>query len=199
MAINAKLVKELRDETGLPMMKCKQALTECKGDKELAKEALRKKGMETAAKKSGREIKEGAVGSYIHFNNRVGVLVEIGCESDFVAKNDQFKEFHKNIAMHIAFAEPMVVSREDISAELVAKEREIYTAQIQESGKKKPAEIVEKIVEGKVDKFYASQCLLDQPFFKDDKKTVAEMIKETIAMLGENLKVIRFSRMEVGK
>jgi elongation factor Ts len=199
MAIDAKLVKELRDETGLPVMKCKQALAEVDGDKEKAKEVLRKQGLETAAKKSSRATKEGAVGAYVHFNNRVGVLVEVGCESDFVAKNEEFKQLLKDIAMHIAFADPVAVSREEVPAELVEKEKEIYRAQVEESGKKKPPEIVEKIVGGKLDKFFADKCLLDQPFYKDDKLKVSELLQQTVAKLGENIVVRKFSRMEVGK
>ncbi|MHC4916535.1 MAG: translation elongation factor Ts [Planctomycetota bacterium] len=198
MAIDAKLVKELRDETGLPVMKCKQALTEVGGDKEKAKEVLRKQGMETAAKKSSRATKEGAVGAYVHFNNRVGVLVELGCESDFVAKNDEFKQLLKDIAMHIAFADPVAVGRDEVPAELVEKEKEIYRAQVEEGGKKKPPEIVEKIVNGKLDKFFADKCLLDQPFYKDDKLKVSELLQQTVARLGENIVVRKFSRMEVG-
>ncbi len=199
MAIDAKLVKELREETGLPVMKCKQALAEVGGDKEKAKEVLRKQGMETAAKKSSRATKEGAVGAYVHFNNRVGVLVELGCESDFVAKNDEFKQLLKDIAMHIAFADPVSVGREEVPAELVEKEKEIYRAQVLEGGKKKPPEIVEKIVTGKLDKFFADKCLLDQPFYKDDKIKVSELLQQTVARLGENIVVRKFSRMEVGR
>ena len=199
MAIDAKLVKELREETGLPVMKCKQALTEVGGDKEKAKEVLRKQGMETAAKKSSRATKEGAVGAYVHFNNRVGVLVELGCESDFVAKNEEFKQLLKDIAMHIAFADPVSVGRDEVPAELVEKEKEIYRAQVQEGGKKKPPEIVEKIVTGKLDKFFADKCLLDQPFYKDDKIKVSELLQQTVARLGENIVVRKFSRMEVGR
>jgi elongation factor Ts len=199
MAIDAKQVKELREETGLPVMKCKQALAEVGGDREKAKELLRKQGLETAAKKATRATREGAVGAYVHFNNRVGVLVELGCESDFVAKNEEFKQLLKDIAMHIAFADPVSVRREDVPPELVEKEREIYRAQLQEGGKKKPPEIVEKIVNGKLDKFYAERCLLDQPFYKDDKLKVSELLQQTIARLGENIVVRSFSRMEVGR
>lgn len=199
MAIDAKLVKELREETGLPMMKCKEALAEAKGDKDKAKDVLRKRGMETAAKKSGRATKEGAVGAYVHFNNRVGVLVELGCESDFVAKNQLFKDLLKDIAMHIAFADPVAVDRAEVPAELVEKEKEIYRAQVEAGAKKKPAEIVEKIVTGKLDKFFAERCLLDQPFYKDDKLKVADLLREAVAKLGENILVRKFSRMEVGK
>jgi len=199
MAVDAKLVKELREETGLPMMKCKQALSEVGGDKDKAKDLLRKQGMETAAKKATRATKEGSVGAYVHFNNRVGVLVELGCESDFVAKNDEFKQLLKDIAMHIAFADPVALSREDVPAELAEKEREIYRAQLEESGKKKPPEIAEKIIAGKMEKFFADKCLLDQPFYKDDKIKVSELLQQTVARLGENIVIRNFSRMEVGK
>ncbi len=199
MAIDAKLVRELREETGLPMMKCKEALTEAGGDKDKAKEVLRKRGLETAAKKSGRATKEGAVGAYVHFNNRVGVLVELGCESDFVAKNQQFKDLLKDIAMHIAFADPVAVNRDEVPAELVEKEKDIYRAQLETGAKKKPPEIVEKIVTGKLDKFFAERCLLDQPFYKDDKLKVGDLLREAVAKLGENILVRKFSRMEVGK
>jgi elongation factor Ts len=200
MTVDANLVKTLREETGLPVMKCKEALKQSGGDKEKAKELLRKQGLETAAKKSSRATREGSVGAYIHFNNRVGVMVELGCESDFVAKNAEFQQLLKDVAMHIAFAEPVAVSRDQIPADLVAKEREIYRAQMEAGdSKKKPPEIVEKIVEGKLDKFYAEKCLLDQPFFKDDKVKVSEMLQQTVARLGENIVVRRFCRMEVGK
>ncbi len=199
--VDARLVKELREETGLPVMKCKEALAASGGDKEKAKEILRKKGMETAISKGSRATKEGAVGAYVHFNNRVGVMVELGCESDFVAKNAEFQQLLKDIAMHIAFADPAVVNREQVPAEAVAKEQEIYRAQVEETGggKKKPAEVIEKIVAGKLDKFFAEKCLLDQPFYKDDKLKVAELLQQSVAKLGENIVVRRFSRMEVGK
>ena len=199
MTIDANLVKELRDETNLPMMTCKAALTKAGGDKEKAKEVLRKQGMETAAKKSGRVTKEGAVGAYIHFNGRVGVMVELGCESDFVAKNDEFKSLLKELTMHIAFADPVAVGREQVSPAVVEKEKEIYRAQVAEGGKGKPPEIIEKIVTGKLEKFYAEKCLLDQPFYKDDKLKVHELLQQAIAKLGENIVVRRFSRMEVGQ
>ena len=199
MAIDAKLVKELRDETGLPVMKCKEALKETGGDKEKAKDVLRKRGLETAAKKGSRSTREGAVGAYVHFNNRVGVLVELGCESDFVAKNEEFKELLKDIAMHIAFADPAAIRREDVPAGTVEKEKEIYRAQLEEGGKKKPPDILAKIVDGKLEKFFADKCLLDQPFYKDDKIKVGELLQQAVAKLGENIVVRSFSRMEVGK
>jgi len=199
MAIDANLVKELRDETNLPMMTCKAALAKAGGDKEKAKELLRKQGMETAAKKSGRATKEGAVGAYVHFNGRVGVMVELGCESDFVARNDEFKNLLKELTMHIAFADPVAVGREQVSPAVVEKEKEIYRAQVAEGGKGKPPEIIEKIVTGKLEKFYAEKCLLDQPFYKDDKLKVGELLQQTVAKLGENIVVRRFCRMEVGQ
>ena len=139
------------------------------------------------------------MGAYVHFNNRVGVLVELGCESDFVAKNEQFRGLLKDIAMHIAFADPVAVSREEVPAALVEKEREIYRAQVESGAKKKPPEIVEKIVTGKLDKFFAEKCLLDQPFYKDDKVKVSELLRGAVAKLGENIVVRKFSRMEVGR
>ena len=184
MAIDANLVKELREETGLPVMKCKAALAETGGDKEKAKEVLRKQGLETARGKASRATKEGAVGAYVHFNGRVGVMVELGCESDFVARNDEFKNLLKELTMHIAFADPVAVSREQVPAELVEKEKEIYRAQVAETAKNKPPEIVEKIVSGKLEKFYAEKCLLDQPFYKDDKLKVHELLQQAIAKLG---------------
>ncbi|HOX08641.1 MAG TPA: translation elongation factor Ts [Planctomycetota bacterium] len=199
MVVEANLVKELRDETGLPMMKCKAALAQAGGDKDKAKEILRKQGMETAVSKASRTTKEGAIGAYVHFNNRVAVMVELGCESDFVARNEEFKALLKELTMHIAFADPVAVSREQVPAELVAKEQEIYRAQVAEQSKGKPAEIIEKIVTGKLDKFFAEKCLLDQPYYKDDKKKVGDLVKELIAKLGENIVVRRFCRMEVGQ
>jgi len=179
MTIDANLVKELRDETNLPMMTCKAALAKASGDKEKAKEILRKQGMETAAKKSGRVTKEGAIGAYIHYNGRVGVMLELGCESDFVAKNDQFKALLKDLAMHIAFADPLAVDRNAVPAAAVEKARTDY--------------------QGNLEKFYAEKCLLEQPFYKDDKLKVNDLIQQHIAKLGENLVVRRFSRMEVGQ
>jgi elongation factor Ts len=199
MTVEANLVKELRDETGLPMMKCKAALAQASGDKAKAKEILRKQGMETAVSKASRATKEGAIGAYVHFNNRVAVMVELGCESDFVARNDEFKNLLKELTMHIAFADPVAVSREQVPAELVEKEKEIYRAQVAEQGKGKPPEIVEKIVTGKLEKFYSEKCLLDQPYYKDDKLKVGELVKQHIAKLGENIVVRRFCRMEVGQ
>jgi elongation factor Ts len=155
--------------------------------------------MEPAAKKSGRATTEGAVGAYVHFNGRVGVMVELGCESDFVARNDEFKNLLKELTMHIAFADPVAVGRAQVSPAVIEKEKEIYRAQVAETGKGKPPEIIEKIVTGKLEKFYAEKCLLDQPFYKDDKLKVGELLQQTVAKLGENIVVRRFCRMEVGQ
>jgi elongation factor Ts len=197
MQITAQMVKELREKTGLGMMDCKNALSECDGDMEKAVDYLRKKGALKAAKREGRATSEGRVGSYIHLTGKLGVLVELNCESDFVAKTDQFGEILKDLCMHVAASNPQWVSQEDIPAEVIAKEKEIYMAQAKEAGK--PEKILEKIAEGKLNKFYEDNCLLDQKFVKDTDKTVAEVIKEKIAQLGENITVGRFSRFQMGE
>lgn len=197
MEISASLVKELREKTGAGMMDCKKALTETSGDFEKAIEYLRKKGIASAAKKSGRATKEGAVTSYIHGEGKVGVLVEINCETDFVARTEQFRQFVKDIAMHIAAANPQWVSPEEVSADILAKEKEIAMAQMQSSGK--PAAVLEKIAEGKLKKFYEDTCLLQQPFIKDPNKMVEQLLKETIATLGENISIRRFARFVLGE
>lgn len=194
-AIDAKTVKELRERTGAGMMDCKQALAESNGDIDKALDYLRKKGLKTASKKSSREASEGAVGAYIHHNDKIGVLVEINCETDFAARSDPFKEFVKNITQHIAAAKPKYLSREEVPAEELEKEREIAAAQI----KGKPENIVAKIVDGKMDKFFQEICLLDQAYVKDDKKTIAALLTETIATVGENMKIRRFVRFEVSE
>jgi elongation factor Ts len=195
MAIDAKTVKDLRDRTGAPMMDCKQALAESDGDVDKALEYLRKKGLKTATKKAGREASEGVIGSYIHHNNKIGVLVEINCETDFAARSEPFQEFVKNITQHIAAARPKYLSREEVPEEMLAKEREIAAAQI----KGKPENIVGKIVDGKMDKLYQEICLLDQAYVKDDKKTISQLLTETIATVGENMRIHRFTRYEVGE
>lgn len=198
MEITAKIVNELRQKTGAGMMDCKKALTETQGDIEKAIEYLRKKGIASAAKKADRETKEGAIGSYIHATNKIGVLVEINCETDFVAKTDDFKAMVKDIAMQIAAASPTVVRREDVDQEMVAKEREIYREKMLAEGK--PADRVDQIVEGMLDKkFYKETCLLEQTFIKDDKLTVKEYLNGYIAKLGENMQVRRFVRFELGE
>lgn len=193
--INPKLVKQLRDKTNAGMMDCKRALSEAEGDIEKAEQILRKKGIAGADKKASRATKEGVVASYIHLQGKVGVLVEVNCETDFVAKNEQFRDFVKDITLHIAAAHPYYVSRDQVPAALVEKERDIFRAQVQN----KPAHIIEKIVEGKLDTFYANICLLDQAFIKNPDQTVAEFVKSKIAELGENIIIRRFTRYMVGE
>ncbi|MCX6966571.1 MAG: translation elongation factor Ts [Verrucomicrobia bacterium] len=201
--INPQLVKTLRDKTNAGMMDCKRALAECDGDLEKAEDLLRKKGILKAGSKSSRATKEGVIASYIHMQGKVGVLVEINCETDFVAKNEAFRDFVKDITLHIAASSPICVSRESVPASLVAREREIAIAQLEEEGKKsgkpKPANIVEKIVEGKIDKFLAGICLLDQPFIKNPDQTINDFVKSKIAELGENIVIRRFTRYMVGE
>ena len=197
MEISASDVKELREKTGAGIMDCKKALKESDGDLEKAVDFLRQKGLAAASKKAGRVATEGIVGSYIHGAGKIGVLVEVNSETDFVARNEQFQELVRDIAMHIAAANPLYVSREEISAELVEKEREIFKAQALETGK--PENIVEKIVDGRVDKFCAEISLLEQPFVKNPDITVGDMLKEAIAKIGENLTIRRFARFHVGE
>src|SRR5262245_15266217 len=194
--ISAAMVKELRDKTGAPMMDCKQALTESKGDLEQAIVVLRKKGVATAAKKAARVTSEGNVASYIHAGGKIGVLVEVNCESDFVARTPDFQNLVHDIAMHIAASDPKFVRKEDVTPEAYEREKEIYRAQAASTGK--PANVVEKIVEGKMSKFYEEVCLYDQPFIKDQTISVAQLIAEKIGKLGENISVRRFARFKVG-
>lgn len=196
MEISAGLVKELREKTGAGMMDCKKALLETSGDFEKAVEYLRKKGIASAAKKAGRMTKEGAVTSYIHGEGKVGVLLEVNCETDFVARTEQFKQLVKDLAMHIAAANPQWVRPEEVPADVIAKEKEIAVAQMQASGK--PAAVLEKIAEGKIKKFYEDNCLLHQVFVKDQNKTIEQLLKEAIASLGENISVRRFARFVLG-
>jgi elongation factor Ts len=195
--INANQVKDLREKTGAGMMDCKKALMETSGDFEKAVEYLRKKGIASASKKAGRATKEGAVSSYIHGEGKVGVLVEINCETDFVARTEQFRQFVKDVAMHIAAASPQWVSSSEVPAEVVAKEKEISMAQLANSGK--PAKILEQIAEGKIKKFYEDTCLLNQVFVKDPNKTIEQLLKETIGALGENMGIRRFARFTLGE
>ncbi len=189
------LVKELREKTNAGMMDCKRALDEAGGDINKAEEILRKKGIAGASKKSARAAKEGVIASYIHMQGKVGVLVEVNCETDFVAKNEIFKEFVKDITLHIAAANPICVSREQIDPALIEKEREIYRAQVQN----KPANIVEKIVDGKVDKFCSTVCLMEQGFIKNPDVTIKDYLNSKIAELGENIRIRRFVRYMVGE
>ena len=193
--INPQLVKTLREKTNVGMMACKNALVEADGDLDKAETLLRKKGILKAAGMSSRAAKEGVVAAYIHMQGKVGVLVEVNCETDFVAKNEAFREFVKDITLHIAASSPQYVSREEVSGAQLEKERDIARSQVQG----KPANVVEKIVEGKVDKFYSTICLLDQGFIKDPDKTVGELVKTKIAELGENIVIRRFTRYMVGE
>ena len=194
--ISAAQVKELRDKTGAPLMDCKQALTEAKGNLEDAVVLLRKKGVSVAAKKATRMTSEGSVASYIHAGGKIGVLVEVNCESDFVARTEDFKELVHDIAMHITASDPKFVRKEDVTPEAFEREKEIYRHQAAATGK--PPQVVEKIVAGKMEKFYEEVCLLEQPFIKDQTITIAQLIAAKIGKLGENIAVRRFARFKVG-
>ena len=194
--ITAAQVKELREKTNAPMMDCKHALTESKGDMEGAIVILRKKGVATAAKKATRATSEGTVTSYIHAGGKIGVLVEVNCESDFVARTEDFKALVHDIAMHIAATDPRYIRKEDVSADAFEKEKDIYRAQAAQTGK--PAPVIEKIVEGKMGKFYEEVCLYEQPFIKDQTMTVHQLIATVVGKLGENISVRRFARFKVG-
>src|SRR5664279_2242579 len=194
--ITAAQVKELRDKTNAPMMDCKNALTEAKGDVEAAIVVLRKKGIATAAKKATRATSEGSVASYIHAGGKIGVLVEVNCESDFVARTDDFKELVHDIAMHIAASDPKYVRKEDVTPEAFEREKDIYLAQAVASGK--PQNIAEKMVAGKMAKFYEEVCLLEQPFIKDQTMSISQLVAAKIGKLGENISVRRFARFKVG-
>ncbi|RJG22321.1 translation elongation factor Ts [Paenibacillus thiaminolyticus] len=197
MAVSAGAVKELREKTGAGMLDCKKALEEANGDLEKAAELLREKGLAAAAKKAGRVATEGVVESYIHAGGRIGVLVEINCETDFVAKTDQFKEFARDIAMQIAAASPKFVRREEVPQEEIEKEKEILKAQALNEGK--PEKIVEKMVEGRISKYFEEFCLLEQSFIKDPDKTIETLLNEKIAAIGENISIRRFVRYELGE
>jgi elongation factor Ts len=195
--ITAKEVSDLRQRTGAGMMDCKAALEETNGDMEAAIELLRKKGMAKADKRVGRTASEGQIGSYIHHNGRIGVLVEVNCETDFVARTDDFKSLVKQIAEHVAAAAPLAVDKDQIPAEKVEQERRIYAEQVRASGK--PANLVDKIVEGKLEAYYKEVCLLSQPWVRDDKRTVGDLVKEVSAKTGENVQVRRFARFMMGE
>ena len=197
MQVTAQMVKELRERTGAPMMQCKSALTETGGSVEDAIDLLRKKGLAAAAKKAGRITAEGAVGSYIHAGGKIGVLVEVNCETDFVARTDDFQELVKDVAMHVAASDPRFVRREEVTEDDLAREREIYREQVLAEGK--PEHLVDRIVEGKMEKFYTDNVLLEQPFVKNPEQTVAEMIAERVATIGENIQVRRFVRYKLGE
>ncbi|GIQ68612.1 elongation factor Ts [Xylanibacillus composti] len=197
MAVTAQMVKELREKTGAGMLDCKKALEEANGDLTKASEILREKGLAAAASKAGRAATEGVVESYIHAGGRIGVLVEVNCETDFVAKTDQFKEFVRDVAMQIAAASPRYVRKEDVPQEDLDKEREILRAQALNEGK--PEKIVEKMVEGRLGKYYEEYCLLEQSYIKDPDKTIAQLVNEKISTIGENISIRRFVRFELGE
>jgi elongation factor Ts len=194
--IDAKLVKELREKSGAPMGDCLKALQEARGEIEAAFVVLRKRGMASAAKKASRSTNEGAVGTYIHAGGKIGVLLELNCESDFVARTPDFQELLRDIAMHIAATDPRYVRREDVTEEDIAREKDVYRAQAAATGK--PANIIEKMLEGKMSKFYEEVCLLDQPFIKEQTQTITQIIASKVAKLGENISVRRFARFKVG-
>jgi elongation factor Ts len=195
--ISAAQVRELREKTGAPMMDCKNALTEAKGDLDQAIVLLRKRGVAMAGKKAARATREGSVASYIHAGGKIGVLVEVNCESDFVARTDDFKDLVRDIAMHIAASDPKFIRKEDVTPDAYEREKDIYRAQAASTGK--PANVVEKIVEGKMGKFYEEVCLYDQPFIKDQSISVSQLIAQKIGKLGENISVRRFARYKVGE
>ncbi|MHB1390742.1 MAG: translation elongation factor Ts [Thermoleophilia bacterium] len=197
MAVSAKEVKELREQTGAGMMECKKALTECSGDLNEAVKLLRTRGLADASKRSGRATTQGLVDSYIHMGGKIGVLVEIGCETDFVARTDDFQNFVHDIAMHVAAANPLYVSREDVPAEVVDAEMAIYKDQAKATGK--PDNILEKIAFGKLEKYYSQTCLLEQPFIKDEDLTVEQTRGHIVSKIGENIEIKRFARFELGK
>ena len=196
MAFTAEDVKKLRAMTGAGMMDVKRALEETDGDQEKAANLLRERGIAKASKKSDREAKEGFIGSYIHHNGKIGVLLELNCETDFVARNEKFQELARNIAIHIAMAAPTYKTREEVPAAALENEREILKNQALEEGK--PANVAEKMVEGRLNKFYAEQCLLEQSYIKDDKKTIEQLLKESIATIGENIQIGSFHRVSIG-
>lgn len=195
--ISAAMVKQLREKTGAGIMDCKEALAECDGDISKSIDFLRKKGLATASKRSGRVMSEGIIKSYIHTGSKLGVLVEINCETDFVAKNDDFIEFAKNIAMHIAATNPVGIRPEDVPEEIINKEKEIYRAQALETGK--PEKIVDKIAEGKLQKFYKDNCLMSQAYVRDPNVTIEDLLNGLIAKIGENITIKRFVRFQVGE
>ncbi len=197
MAITADLVKELREMTGVGMMQCKKALVEADGDVAQAEKLLRKSGIAVAAKKAGRATGEGLVGSYVHTGGKIGVLVEVNCETDFAARSEDFQALVRGVSMHVAAASPRFMDRDEVTAEVLAEEREIAREQALKSGK--PENIVDKIVEGKLEKFYKAHCLLEQPYVKDPDKTVGQLLTEAVSRIGENIQVTRFVRFVLGE
>ena len=197
MEVSANMVKELREKTGAGMMDCKKALSETGGDFQKALDYLRQKGLATAAKRAGRVASEGRVGSYIHAGGKIGVMVEVNCETDFVAKTDDFQAFAKDVAMHIAASNPSYVRREEVTADVLEREKEIYRAQARDA--KKPEKVMEKIVEGKLEKFYGEVCLMEQAFAKDPDITIQDLLNGLIGKLGEKVEIRRFTRYQVGE
>jgi elongation factor Ts len=197
MSISAEMVRKLREDTGAGMMDCKSALVEAKGDGEAARDLLRKKGLAAAAKKAGRATSEGLIGTYVHAGSKIAALVEVNCETDFVAKTADFQTLVKDIAMHVAASSPLYVRKEDVPAEIMEKEKEIYKAQAAAQGK--PAAVAERIAEGKLKDYYATFCLLEQPFVRDGKLTIGQLVQEKIALIKENILVRRFARFKVGE
>ncbi len=195
--ITGDMIKELRGRTQVGMLDCKKALVECDGDIDKAVDYLRKKGIASAGKKSGRETKEGIIATYIHSNNKLGVMLELNCETDFVAKNEDFRELGKELCMQVAASSPLYVTPEDVPAEEIEKEKEIYTEQMKESGK--PDNVIEKIVEGKIKKFYSEICLVEQNYVRDPKVVIKDIIKDKIATYGENISIGRFIRYQIGQ
>ena len=197
MEVSANMVKELREKTGAGMMDCKKALAETGGDFQKALDYLRQKGLATAARRAGRVASEGRIGSYIHAGGKIGVMVEVNCETDFVAKTDDFQAFAKDIAMHIAASSPSYIRREEVTVEVLEREKEIYRAQARDA--KKPEKVIDKIVEGKLEKFYGETCLLEQPFVKDPDLTIQDLLNGLIGKLGEKIEIRRFTRYQVGE
>lgn len=197
MEITASMVKELRERTGAGMMDCKRALVETNGDFDKAVTLLREKGLAAASKRAGRETAEGVVESYIHMGGRIGVLIEVNCETDFVAKTDQFRTLARDLAMQVAASRPLYVSRDEVPEDVIERERQIYRTQALNEGK--PEKVADRIVEGKLEKFYQEVCLLDQPFIREPEKSVSDLVRETIGTLGENITVRRFARFERGE
>ncbi len=195
--ISAAMVKQLREKTGAGIMDCKEALSECDSDTDKAIDFLRKKGLATAQKRAGRGTSEGLIQAYIHTGGKIGVLVEINCETDFVAKNDDFKEFTKNMALHIAATNPIGISPEDVPQTIIEREKDIYRAQAREMGK--PEKMIDKIAEGKLNKFYKDSCLLLQPYVRDPSVSIQDVLNDLIAKIGENITINRFSRLQIGE
>jgi elongation factor Ts len=197
MEITASMVRDLREKTGAPILDCKKALQETGGDSEKATDYLRERSMASVSRKAGRVTSEGSIGSYVHPGDKIGVLVEVNCETDFVSRNDEFKRFVKNMSMHVAAANPWYLKREDVPADVVEKERSLYGVQAQESGK--PEKVIERIVDGKMEKFYSEVCLMEQHYVRDPNLSVQDVLNEMIAKFGENISIKRFARFQLGE